>query len=410
MKDLIDVEAERMVLGAMATDSARCTHLLGLLTVEEFGAPQSRAAYRAIEWLHRNGQHITPRRISEVSVELGDGLTFEQAEAYQRHPDGTGPQANRLIDLSERRQVIANIAELAGAARDIERDPFDLWDEMIDRGQRRRDQMAGTDLGADEAEAFWSDEVIPVEWVIPGLLERHARAVFVGPSGFGKTYLLRQIAMCVSQGMHPFTEERITPRRVLMVEFENGRTTVELRLQEIRQAIVAKLDARQIPVDRSRFRSVPAQRNVNLLAKGDVRRLHGEVARFRPDLLVIGPIYRMYSSDGRPDMGGERSATEVQGVLDDIVSRFNLSLLLEAHTPKSDVTTVRGSSAWVNWPDYGLAMDPKDEGGHAWLLPLRGDRGDGRWPKAITRGVPGRLPWSASERREADDRQLRSVR
>lgn len=52
-------------------------------------------------------------------------------------------------------------------------------------------------------------------WVIPGLLRRDWRSMFVGPEGSGKTIFLRQIAFFAASGIHPFMgqERPINPVR-----------------------------------------------------------------------------------------------------------------------------------------------------------------------------------------------------
>ena len=59
------------------------------------------------------------------------------------------------------------------------------------------------------------------EWVIPGLLERGERVIVVAAEGVGKTMLARQIALCSSSGVHPFTFQPMKPVVTLTVDLEN---------------------------------------------------------------------------------------------------------------------------------------------------------------------------------------------
>ena len=65
-----------------------------------------------------------------------------------------------------------------------------------------------------------ADQVAP--WVVPGLLRLDWRAIVVAGEGKGKSTLLRQLAVCSAQGIHPLKFSTMPPVRTLIVDGENS--------------------------------------------------------------------------------------------------------------------------------------------------------------------------------------------
>jgi 5S rRNA maturation endonuclease (ribonuclease M5) len=59
-------------------------------------------------------------------------------------------------------------------------------------------------------------------FVIPDTLAHEERLLVTGLEGHGKSTLLRQIAVQVAAGTHPFTLRPMQPRRVMVIDAENG--------------------------------------------------------------------------------------------------------------------------------------------------------------------------------------------
>jgi hypothetical protein len=125
----------------------------------------------------------------------------------------------------------------------------------------------------------------------------------------------------------------------------------------------------------------------------DLAALHREVDAWQPDMLVIGPLYRLVPRAVQTD----DEAAPLLAALDTLRDR-GAALLLEAHSGHtvgrggSRDMRPRGSSAFLGWPEfgYGLRRLPSDDGGQycafqAW----RGDRTEREWPRALRRDSDG---------------------
>ncbi len=142
----------------------------------------------------------------------------------------------------------------------------------------------------------------------------------------------------------------------------------------------------------------------NLLARPDRRWLTGKIATHHPDVLVAGPLYKLYQGGGHD----EESAAELADYFDRLRAEYDLTLLLEAHSPYgADGGTRRalrpiGPSLWSRWPEFGKGLRKTDENGvydfESWIP----DRDDDRaWPTRIYRGTG--WPWVNAHLAESDE-------
>jgi hypothetical protein len=234
------------------------------------------------------------------------------------------------------------------------------------------------------------------DWVINGLLERRDRFMLTGGEGGGKTTLMRQLAITAAAGIHPFREYPIAPAKVLVVDAEN---TVKQWARETRKWASS---AEQLEADDpyKNFHLTCASR-MDLTTDMDLGKLHRLVDEHNPDVLFIGPLYRLT----RGAINNDDDAAPLLAALDTLRDR-GLALVIEAHAghatnPRGERDLrPRGSSALLGWPEfgYGLRRNSKNPM-HVDMVKWRGDRDARGWPEKLGRsanpGKPGsqRWPW-----------------
>ncbi|MDQ1127591.1 hypothetical protein QE428_002624 [Microbacterium sp. SORGH_AS 505] len=223
------------------------------------------------------------------------------------------------------------------------------------------------------------------EWVIPNVLERRDRLMLTAGEGVGKSVMLRQLAVLTAAGIHPFEFTEVPPIRSLVVDVENSE-------RQWRRAI-------RRMADEAANRGVRDPREhvfVEFLPKSDITQaavlgdIHRRIDEVKPDLVVIGPLYRL-----APGMKSDDDAAPVLSALDSIRER-DVAMLIEAHagheTSKQGVRNLRprGSSALLGWPEFGLGIqrDKTDVGARAKysLVRWRGDRDARPFPPKFVRG------------------------
>lgn len=215
-------------------------------------------------------------------------------------------------------------------------------------------------------------------WIIPNLLERGDRLILTGPEGGGKSTLLRQVAVTTAAGIHPFTEDDIDPLRVLYIDLENSRRHTLRQFAPLVAQAPGRIATRHLtPVVRPE--------GLDLLAATDHTWLAQRLDVNQPDLLVIGPLYKLALGDPT----SEEIARHVAFVLDDLRATYDVAMLIEAHQPHRSnghrPDRPYGASLWMRWPEFGIALT----GG--FLRHWRGARDERDWPVVLRRG--GAWPW-----------------
>lgn len=242
-----------------------------------------------------------------------------------------------------------------------------------------------------------SDETY--DWIIPGLLERRERVIVVASEGVGKTVLARQVAILSANGVHPFTWQRINPIRTLFVDLENPERIIRRSSRSI--------------MEQARFYNYSAESyaflvtkpdGLNLLNAGDRYILESYLDDVKPDLLVLGPLYKAFLDPGTKT--SEAVAIEVVKYLDTIRTVYNCALWLEHHAPLGSSMTTRelrpfGSAVWSRWPEFGLSLvpDPMAVGEYIYdVKHFRGERDVRQWPLKMKRGK--KFPFEVIEFKE----------
>lgn len=279
-----------------------------------------------------------------------------------------------------------NQVEMSESPEDIVKSTLDHLGEVravvpeIVAKRTLRDVMA-----SDDDESF--------DWAVPNWLEFRDRVMLTGREGGGKTSLLRQWSIQLALGIHPWTAERFRPLRVLMVDLQDGRVRNEREFRWI--ARMAGVE----PTDELFIESRDSGLNV-VSSIADRRWLEGLIRGTRPEVVALGPIYRMAIGEDATD------ATAMQRLIDQfdtMRNRYDVAWLLEAHSPKAAMSRQRswepfGSQRFMAWPDAGVGLQPisKQPQG-ARFLSWRGnrDRLSKIWPGEVVWGK--RWPWVPKE-------------
>ena len=225
------------------------------------------------------------------------------------------------------------------------------------------------------------------EWVIPGLVERMERVIVVAAEGVGKTMLARQIAICCSAGIHPFSFQRMPQIKTLTVDLENPekiirRTSRQIASEAMGLSKVEKLDAYIL--------TKPS--GMDLLKAQDRSILEEAIEEVQPQMLIIGPLYKAFLDPG--GRTSESVALEVAKYLDTIRTVYNCALWIEHHAPLGSTMSTRdlrpfGSAVWSRWPEFGISLqpDPTALGDYVYdVKHFRGSREERPWPLKMKRG------------------------
>lgn len=226
-------------------------------------------------------------------------------------------------------------------------------------------------------------------YVIPEILARQERVIVVAPEGVGKSMLARQIALSTAVGIHPFGKYRMPPIRTLYVDLENPDHIIHKNSQNMLAAVKKSRPADyHLLMENAYIARLPS--GLDLLKPNDKAILEALVEKVKPDLMLIGPLYKAYLDPG--GLTAEAVAGQVARYLDYLRETYDCALWLEHHAPlgsggSRDLRPF-GSSVWSRWSEFGLTLqaDPVTPNQYD-LGHYRGMRDEDRkFPKKLQRG------------------------
>lgn len=327
-----------------------------------------------------------PWHAAELHDLISQTPTASNASYYAKQV-AEGAMRRRLARTGARLQQLAETDEDLGILMGHARDEWGT--------------VAGQAAGKIEARTLAEvlDGEDEYDWLIPNLLERTDRLILTGGEGAGKSTFVRQIAICAAAGVHPITNDSMEPVRVLVVDAENSEKQWRRASRTI--ATQARIMGRTDPAEELRLACVP---RLDLTNERDVGAVHRLIDEHTPDLLLIGPLYRLIPRA----ITSDDDAAPLLTALDGLRAR-GLALIMEAHAGHASGDNgqrnlrPRGSAALMGWPEFGLglrlqAADDFDPTIRADLVRWRGDRDERTWPTTMRRG--GRFPWTDDMRAE----------
>lgn len=388
-------ESERALVGVLLIWPGQLAEAAGTVTLDDFTDNLSKAVFNAMLMLW--GRGITPT-LPTMSDELRQTGVFDRlgvensvlATLQAESPSSrqVGGLCRLIVEESTRRRL----ALVGKTVTSLAADRTVNIDEALDQAKQ---------IVADvELPGQVESEVEPVgrfcegsdsfDWLVPSVMERGDRTLIVAPESAGKSMLMRQIAVTCSFGIHPFNGRALDPLRVLMIDLENPPSMAR---RKIRPMLTKAREVRPYGDD-TMMGIVCRPAGIDVAHRADARWLAGQIAAARPDLVLCGPLYKMFS----PDEHYETGAKAVTTVLDDLRTRFGFALVLETHAPqeyggKRDMRPI-GSSLWRRWTDFGLSFEPilKDDKRTIVKVKVWKPRDERQWPRFMQRG--GAWPWT----------------
>lgn len=365
----------------------------------DFYSPTAGAIWQAIGAIHQTGRQPDPVLILDEAARHGGRV--DHTEIIDAVGCGIAANADvyadKIRDGAERRRI----AEQLTRAQQMLNEGAPVAEVMGDITSRldASSPMEAEVSKAMTLEEFVSQKLPETQWVIPGLLAKGDRLVLTGMEGLGKSVLMRQIGICAAGGRHPFTLDEAPPRRVLYIDCENPLTIMVKTMTKM----FATLRQQGVDFgDRMWIKRFP--QGLDLSKARDQLMLHTLCRTFRPDVLMLGPAYKLYV--GGSGAREEDLARQVTSILDGLREEYGFALILEHHSPHGQngmngfERAVRpiGSSLWLRWPEFGYGLaKPKDfdpDVRTADFVPWRGARDQRDWPTQLTQGT--HVPWVAT--------------
>jgi hypothetical protein len=303
------------------------------------------------------------------------------------------------------RQVAASLEGIAAAVEIVEaaegkdaRDHLEAGHAPADFVVTKQAEEIATPELAQDLLDFIAESDAAEDWVIPGLLERGDRLIWTGIEGLGKTVVTRQIAVAAAAGIHPFTDIVFPPRKVLFIDCENPVRKSRRRFREVEE-IARRAKCRPLP--EGGFRIIHRPQAIDLSREEESDWLIERVTAHKPDLLVIGPLYKLHALD----INEELAARSITAVLDRARAQVDCAVIIEGHAPHGDNSSRAlrpvGSSLFMRWPEFGYGIrrapatkDQRETKRRVVVQAWRGPREERSWPRNLEWGRDGvDWPW-----------------
>lgn len=364
------------LMSKTARDEAR-RHIYG----HDFDDPRHETIWDAMATLDRHERKVDP--ITVLTALAGDRATHIMPEIASGFglADSVAEYAAIVRGWAVRRQMDAAAIKVRADAFNPSTPAGTFAAQAAASFIEIRDGGAVTsDLTAITARELLAQQDDEPDWLIPNLLEKRDRLMLTGEEGLGKSHLLRQMAIHVAAGLDPFHDKgRYQPGVALIIDCENTWSQVRRKIRPSIEFVASRADD---PSDRI---IVDCTNRMDITRDRDLARIHQLLDAHQPDLVVIGPLYRLVPRALQTD----DDTAPVLAALDTIRDR-GAALLMEAHAGhalgRGGVRDLRprGSSSLMGWPEFGYGMRAVSEG-IADLVPWRGNREERPWPQRVRR-------------------------
>lgn len=394
--------AERDVIGSAFLNPDLVRALSEEVQPEDFYAPLHEHVWRCIvrRWTAQEpiSEVLVAQEISENRGGLPaiNAVTLYDMRAAVGAVPVSAPHHARLVHEAARRRALDQFAARLRQAASSTLPLADLMSMARNEFDSLKRQ-ASVDMPTMTLGALL-EGTDDYDWLIPGLLEREDRLMLTGSEGGGKTTFFRQVTIMSAAGINPMTFEEIEPVRIQVIDCENTERQWRRKIRPL--ALKATAEGKVSPLETMHL-SFPGR--IDISSEKWLGAVHRLIDENKPDMLAIGPLYKM----ARSAMNTDDDVAPVLAALDSIRER-GIALLIEAHAGHSlsgeggtRNLRPRGSSALLGWPEMGFGLRKDKEDPNTTIIERwRGDRDERTWPEKVTRG--GEWPWTPVTGLQAD--------
>ena len=392
---------EQLVIGGCLLAPDMIPLAADLLTPEDFAHPAHAAMFRAMVALRKRGEPVEPFTAHRLATEQGArGLEITQIHEWVSLTNSGASvmaYAKDVKETSTRRRLTQAGLAFQQATSDPSIPAADTVATMLETLKQIRDNSTNAELTAKTLGEILDTPETPADWVIPHLFEKGDRMIITGYEGLGKTTWIRQMGICASAGINPITLNHLpNPIKTLVVDVENSEKQWRRETWDM-----AKFAANYGPHSPRDNMHVYCGGRMDLRRDKDLGLVHRLVDEHQPEILFIGPIYRLVPTG----INSDEEAAPLIAALDTLRDR-GLVLVMEAHAPKGQGgiernLAPRGSAALMGWPEFGFGLAPKDDDSGAKIIRWRADRDRKRdWPVELDKWSA--LPWVADTLSQQD--------
>lgn len=201
---------------------------------------------------------------------------------------------------------------------------------------------------------FMKGEDGQMDWIVDRILPREAVGILAGPAGYGKSWLLLDLAIEMSRGGKWLDKFSTTSGRILYLDEESSETLLRKRFKKLLKA--KGLEEASVDVH------LAIGQGLRLSELQSVERLRVLLKTINPTLVIVDSLIRVHSAEEN----SAKEMAEVFGVVKGLVREFKCSFLFADHQRKpghfnvSSDLLLRGSTEKVAFIDSLLSLQRKE--------------------------------------------------
>lgn len=380
-----DLDVEKTILSSLSWCAPRVIEVTEDLDVTDFYSPRHQAVWAAFtEYFDEKGAAPDATTLLALAHEKpgGENILYEDVFAVSEYPAIRRDHVELVKKYRATRDVMSMCQESLKLLTDGE-NPFEVAEDL----DHFISSLGSTHANDPESLTYWefadtAEAEAPV--IVPGMIWQDWRIILVAGEGVGKAVLMRTLAQNVAQGRHPMTHQPIEPKRTLLVDLENPKGAVKETSGPLEQTLMTMVPEYQEDM----FRIWHRQGGMDIRNRQDRADLQREIAFQKPQLVCIGPLYKMFSR--KPGESYEEAADDVVNILDKLRTKYGFALVIEHHAAKGQSGSKRaldpmGSQRWMAWPEMNIALEPESEESFRLKVIVKKARLLHSWPDALDR-------------------------
>jgi hypothetical protein len=380
-----DEEAEQGVLSCFIQNPALLLDAQTCLPNESFQHPANRLLYTVMKDFHEDGRRPIEyialtgylRDRGQLDAIGGAGFLSELLRSLAV-PMHYGWYKRRLKDKLNLRNLITACTEAVNRAYEPHDDVSQFTSEVYGRFsllEHAQDTAEDEGCSIADLEAYEPD---PRENLLgDGWLRRGGAAIFVGPSGIGKSSASMQQDIAWALGREAFGIAPARPLRILTIQSENDQADLhEMSCGVLRHFQVTE-EERQVLRENTRYVTWTQARGAVFLSK-----LRHAIRKYKPDLVRVDPLQGFA---GCKIEDSEQIGNFLRAGLTPILEEHGCGLIIAHHTPKPRDARVNrialdfayagaGGAEITNWARAILAIEPRGTDIFAYHAAKRGKR------------------------------------
>jgi KaiC/GvpD/RAD55 family RecA-like ATPase len=199
-----------------------------------------------------------------------------------------------------------------------------------------------------------SGDEIPIIWTVDQLLAHESVGILAGPAGYGKSWMLIDLAVEIARGGLWMNKFITTQGKVVYIDEESSRALLQRRLNKL-------LRGKNLPKESLEVHFVIGQ-SFCLSDEASVNKLRELLKEISPSLVIIDSLIRVH----RAEENSAKEMAKVFAVVKTLVRDFKCSFLIADHQRKmtqfvEGQNLLRGSTEKSAFTDSLFTLKKKDE-------------------------------------------------